>query len=1526
MNHLRNIIRGIESPDLKKTGNEENISSLLARVEQVIYDRLSLNREISDVDGAKKLLTRLHSSEAGSFDEYMDSLHNLKSEDKFSIALEDLMSEVAKSDNPAKILLALVEEERGSGLVTEQNILPALFFVEDETEEMRAFRKMVAANPDLKATLITRKLAQLGKKATWVAPKPEYQGSGFKPSEPIWNAADTQQVWDEAFSEWKNMSPAEQRTATRAATRAVQNEAELAIQMRGRAIMEEPVGKAGPVTEWLPKDTPPIAPGEIELTTWPLMGGPETGWNLNTWDYQRIREYFAGEKPFSNLSPKQGTLVESLRYTPEQFDAAFSPTGDTAMFHELRTQLKSELLADGIVSSAEMNAFVGIDERFAVSAEEFGPHFAISKGTEVSMNPDPWAIPDINAPVPPQLVPDRGLEEYTLARDQFQEEPRVPVEAAPEPPQRAPPVKRYRTEAEVRADISDLTEDYEPWRPDDVERMQVLMDELEEIHFIPDRGLGPIGRDPFPDLEAPSFRDWDYSKESQESWGGDRETAWGLSDEDAALLGRMEGPQTSTALTEEQLGVLLDGMTEANGGIEVRANVAFSQSGEILIEQSFLKKFAMKQVKNLAAAPLVMALVNLISQGDQAVSNYISVGLGVYDVLASGALGVFGLAASVLGVMLGEFNIKAQAKIDNEHPDKYRGRHFGFVKIGAEWRPAVVWKIHKDTTVTSRDAILTMEYGDTDDLVWVQSGTGAIQPFFMHPHSIDYEVYESEMEGEQSTKSYISGTDMTRNWYFLDGEEREALTQSTRTDADFQFEAYNIKEGMNAYERSLEDVRQAAEIMTGFGFDAAERQTGAEPEYYADFPSDRSLRNSGHLSVLGAAAGDWDEWAWARNQRANASDAMNNWTSDDLAGMFKDKENTEYRFDSPIFPENQFILDTWHTSLTALIVTQRLAATNAEWNKYFPPGSNEKRVAANPTASYYGPTAQINMEQTPFSAMYTLPEYEFPTALDAGTLRTQKESIDALDIPRVDRDFLTNKAINRYWINQITSRGGADALVELTNSDGPAGLGHDAERKNTPQAWLTNDFSEVAPDMLGEEQFDSGESAGWKRYMGMRMPWNNTDDIGMFPEDLGYLELSPENEAKDFQYEGYSKEILHRFEVTKESVDTTGERPDYTAMEYNPENYYSTMYLPGQEPRFSSLKPSGPTLFLPEEHNLFPSDRLLPPEGTGRTYRHPEHREIYASSAGVMKTEFSRRNYELYTETIPFGQTEPIGSWKKVKSSSNIEGTTFTRIEFVDGSTIEVENEQDVRYRVSEEAVVADAVPTTIEPSAAVPTKKPVDWETAEPPYEGWFVENDEYVAPDGRRFHPNDQVNMMNHQLFLGNVDQYYFDDTWTDAEIARNISVGGPTIEPTEDDFIQHFEENVDIQYNDEGKPTGLTFEGEHFPLDKLMPELAEEAQETTPDTFDLGESDEPLQQLREFLKETNREMEPEMLTPEGVPFVAWDESTRLPTLGGDEGLHDRLKMPYDTQVVMSSNGVVHAMFNPFLHGIPTEGISHD
>ena len=317
MNHLRELIGSIEPTQTRWSGTygRATMSSLLARAEQVIFDDLLSNREVSDAAGARRMLAELHAADNPKtgilFDDYVTTLRNLQTPDTFALELTDLMREVAESSNPEAVLREIVAHERASGLVTEQNILPEDFWTRPSVEapeisaSVARFRGEFVDDP--KPSLLERaRYTLFGEKAD-----PPTVPTGVEPPIPF----------------------------------------------------EGPVASAEPTV----------------------------GWDLRLRDYNRIQEYFSSERVYSDLSLDQQQMVESFRYTPDEFNSKFDTTYDSARYHELREQLRAELLDE--LSQGEMNSFVGIEESFAVSAEEFGLHFAASQGAaQVRKNNRMWRI------------------------------------------------------------------------------------------------------------------------------------------------------------------------------------------------------------------------------------------------------------------------------------------------------------------------------------------------------------------------------------------------------------------------------------------------------------------------------------------------------------------------------------------------------------------------------------------------------------------------------------------------------------------------------------------------------------------------------------------------------------------------------------------------------------------------------------------------------------------------------------------------------------------------------------------------------------------------------------------------------------------------------------------------------------------------------------------------------------------------------------------------------------------------------
>ena len=92
--------------------------------------------------------------------------------------------------------------------------------------------------------------------------------------------------------------------------------------------------------------------------------------DLNPSMADNIGEYFAGSKKYKQLSKFERRLTEALRYPEESFRSDFSKAtfknrGEAVRFHELREQLRSELVEEEILLPQVLDDFVERTEPFS---------------------------------------------------------------------------------------------------------------------------------------------------------------------------------------------------------------------------------------------------------------------------------------------------------------------------------------------------------------------------------------------------------------------------------------------------------------------------------------------------------------------------------------------------------------------------------------------------------------------------------------------------------------------------------------------------------------------------------------------------------------------------------------------------------------------------------------------------------------------------------------------------------------------------------------------------------------------------------------------------------------------------------------------------------------------------------------------------------------------------------------------------------------------------------------------------------
>ena len=127
MNSLHELLLAIDS--------KRSVSSTIAAFEQVIYDKMMLNREIHNTAAVKKLLASIHTDDASikTFQNYVDAVHSEMSDNPYMVELSTLVDEINNSPDPMLLISQITEEQRTGGLRTETSLDNSFF---EQTEPL----------------------------------------------------------------------------------------------------------------------------------------------------------------------------------------------------------------------------------------------------------------------------------------------------------------------------------------------------------------------------------------------------------------------------------------------------------------------------------------------------------------------------------------------------------------------------------------------------------------------------------------------------------------------------------------------------------------------------------------------------------------------------------------------------------------------------------------------------------------------------------------------------------------------------------------------------------------------------------------------------------------------------------------------------------------------------------------------------------------------------------------------------------------------------------------------------------------------------------------------------------------------------------------------------------------------------------------------------------------------------------------------------------------------------------------------
>ena len=537
-----------------------------------------------------------------------------------------------------------------------------------------------------------------------------------------------------------------------------------------------------------------------------------------------------------------------------------------------------------------------------------------------------------------------------------------------------------------------------------------------------------------------------------------------------------------------------------------------------------------------SAAGLVIVgpLLSLIDKIDPAdnVSGYIGTGLNILALLSSG--NPTGLIFQGAILLVDGFIKQAERKKSNLKPGEDRGKKMGYVRVGDTWKPAVFNTRIKGTGLWDDSGAVTAQYGD-HILFKLDASMGAsdvLQPVVFNDgtdpigHKIfsmsdkDYDNLEMmgamgrmqrySKDGKIIRPSGKAGLkyDPFRNYYFLSPDELTAFKNGK-----LSMEAYDapISEGANPYEKQIDDWRRVTEMMaTGGTADKALARQMTEWDVTTELHNalnhegsiDEFKNMKGGIAPLMSGVWGWDNPFWGFDKTK---------TDDE----YYDKLVSEKDFFRGAMPENDYIMNTMFVKqVQRLQKLQKLAATEANfdhlygydpWKDHHKDWLEKGRVLDlmkyDPT---YGKMSEFRSDDlsTPWSSLYLDTAKSLDTASSYTDLAAQLDTIHGYDDrTATQKQYLVQKAITRYWIGQITSRGGTSDLLEKMYSKSVGEDGSFKRQLNAP----AYDFDRVMGDGDIDDPFDNIYESAMGRdgsgTSGWVLPWQNAGE-SLLPDDI----------------------------------------------------------------------------------------------------------------------------------------------------------------------------------------------------------------------------------------------------------------------------------------------------------------------------------------------------------------------------------------------------------------------------------------
>jgi hypothetical protein len=459
--------------------------------------------------------------------------------------------------------------------------------------------------------------------------------------------------------------------------------------------------------------------------------------------------------------------------------------------------------------------------------------------------------------------------------------------------------------------------------------------------------------------------------------------------------------------------------------MESGAAINPADATSMMFNPKMLKNYVIKQAKGSVYSLALSPLINWLNDQDTGLGNMVVAGLATFDIINSAdPLGAIMFGAQQMIQMFANAHEKT---LEDDTPDDKFGTRLGYVREGDTWYPAVYDSKFESTGLLANDGERAMDYGH--QLLWGFDGEGDWIPVVPDANNKRFVVNDAVWKDETlfngvsvTSKEFVTTTgnaslgeakkmnNIARDWYLLDPRETaDVLLGKKKLEAWTQDPTK-----LNPQAQQINDWRKALDMGHDWKWSSAIQTMGKGAAI-------NSYEGSRELQRLMSEGVDY-----------MTGGLRNTYVGDDYGTYIKGQTDRTGNQDKNVrdFAGDFIYNDVIKDHLEALYRTQRIAAQDAGFEDAFGGKSDAtgnvggKTVTRKDMDSSTGPTV--------WSAMYLDTAKDLPTAKDANELKSQLDQIEMMnDRTPNQRNYLAQKAQTRYWLQQSTTMGDSEHLMEF---------------------------------------------------------------------------------------------------------------------------------------------------------------------------------------------------------------------------------------------------------------------------------------------------------------------------------------------------------------------------------------------------------------------------------------------------------------------------------------------------------------